>query len=183
MKNKGFTLIELLVVIAIIGILSSVVLASLNSARTKARDARRIADLRQIQIALELYYDANNKYPIVSNWIYSTDSSWNTLQTALTPYIASLPKDPINNTAGPWTTGNYSYSYGWNVGAGSCPGFPSGDCSGQTYDLVAQLENTSDNNRCQVKCWRSHTFGGGAPWCAGCGAGSMGFSPYLYADH
>ena len=53
--SRGFTLIELLVVIAIIGILSSVVLASLNSARTKARDTRRVSDMKQIQIALELY--------------------------------------------------------------------------------------------------------------------------------
>ncbi len=61
--SSGFTLIELLVVIAIIGILSSVVLASLNSARTKARDTRRVSDLKQLQVALELYYDANSKYP------------------------------------------------------------------------------------------------------------------------
>ena len=53
--KKGFTLIELLVVIAIIGILASVVLASLNSARKKSRDARRVADIKQIQLALELY--------------------------------------------------------------------------------------------------------------------------------
>ncbi|PIS13297.1 MAG: prepilin-type cleavage/methylation domain-containing protein, partial [Candidatus Tagabacteria bacterium CG09_land_8_20_14_0_10_41_14] len=56
-NKKGFTLIELLVVIAIIGILSSVVLASLNSARKKARDARRVADIKQIQLALEMYFD------------------------------------------------------------------------------------------------------------------------------
>ncbi|MDD2935511.1 MAG: type II secretion system protein [Candidatus Pacebacteria bacterium] len=61
--KKGFTLIELLVVIAIIGILSSVVLASLNSAREKARDARRVSDLGQIALAMEMYYNDNTNYP------------------------------------------------------------------------------------------------------------------------
>jgi len=54
--TTGFTLIELLVVIAIIGILSSVVIASLGSARDKGNDTKRKADLHQIQNALELYY-------------------------------------------------------------------------------------------------------------------------------
>ena len=61
--KKGFTLIELLVVIAIIGILSSVVLASLNSARAKSRDARRVSDLKQLQLAFELYFDSCRQYP------------------------------------------------------------------------------------------------------------------------
>ena len=60
--REGFTLIELLVVIAIIGILSSVVLASLNSARAKARDARRKSDLNQIRIALSMYYNGYGNY-------------------------------------------------------------------------------------------------------------------------
>jgi prepilin-type N-terminal cleavage/methylation domain-containing protein len=70
--KKGFTLIELLVVISIIGLLSAVVLASLASARTKARDARRIADIKQIQTAVELYYDSYGQYPTSTSWtVYS----------------------------------------------------------------------------------------------------------------
>lgn len=63
-RQGGFTLIELLVVIAIIGVLASIVLASLNTARRKSRDARRVADIKQLQLALELYFDANSSaYP------------------------------------------------------------------------------------------------------------------------
>ncbi len=62
-QTRGFTLIELLVVIAIIGLLSSVVLASLNGARQKARDAQRVSHLTQIRTALEMYYSDNNSYP------------------------------------------------------------------------------------------------------------------------
>jgi len=62
-KAKGFTLIELLVVIAIIGVLASIAMTSFGSARAKARDAKRVADLRQIQTALQLYFDSTNTYP------------------------------------------------------------------------------------------------------------------------
>lgn len=64
-NHKGFTLIELLVVIAIVGILSSVVLANLNGTRAKARDVKRIADLKSLQLALELYFDNYRIYPSV----------------------------------------------------------------------------------------------------------------------
>ena len=62
-ENKGFTLIELLVVIAIIAILSTVVMAGLNSARAKGRDAKRVADIKALQSALELCSDVNDGYP------------------------------------------------------------------------------------------------------------------------
>jgi len=62
-NKKGFTLIELLVVIAIIGLLSTLAVVSLNNARTKARDARRQSDLKQISTAMELYMSQVDSYP------------------------------------------------------------------------------------------------------------------------
>lgn len=151
LKKKGFTLIELLIVIAIIGLLSSVVLASLNSARKKARDARRMSDLNEIRKALEFYFDANGYYPQsggcgwdCNGYSFSTDASWDALQSDLSPYIPKLPKDPINNAAGPWSQGNLSYAYG-NVGKTTY--LPQ-------YDLTTQLEDTSNPQRCGVKIWR-----------------------------
>ena len=110
-SSRGFTLIELLVVIAIIGILSSVVLASLNDARQKSRDAKRISDIKQIQLAAELYFDSNGSYP--------------TTTASLSPqYLATIPKDPVGNTA-------YSYAA---LGSGS-------SCT--SYHVGASLENAT----------------------------------------
>ena len=104
--SSGFTLIELLVVIAIIGILSSVVLASLNSARTKARDTRRVSDLKQIQVALELYYDATSKYPQSLNDLVGAAGGAS---------LSALPKDP--NGAVLNATGGYMYAVNSNTTA------------------------------------------------------------------
>lgn len=79
--SKGFTLIELLVVISIIGILATLVLANLNSARQRGRDAQRKSDLRSIQEALQLYYNDFNKYPDSMNKVDD--------------YMPAVPDDPI----------------------------------------------------------------------------------------
>ena len=95
-RQKGFTLIELLVVIAIIGILATIVLVSLNTARGKARDTQRIATVREIQLAMEMYYDSvtPNTYPATI--------------AALTPtYLPAEPKDPTT-----------AVSYGYGLCAG-----------------------------------------------------------------
>jgi prepilin-type N-terminal cleavage/methylation domain-containing protein len=111
-KNKntqsGFTLIELLVVIAIIALLSSVVLASLSSARSKARDVRRQQDVLQIKSAILRYYFDNGSYPLSGNgnwyclgqtscWAWDAFTNNATLDAALTPYFSKIPADPLNN--------------------------------------------------------------------------------------
>lgn len=62
-NKKGFTLVELLVVIAIIGLLATLAIVALNSARAKARDAKRVGDVKQVQTALELYFNDEGGYP------------------------------------------------------------------------------------------------------------------------
>lgn len=93
-KNKrGFTLIELLVVIAIIGLLASIVLVSLNSARRKGRDSRRVADIQQIQTAIELYFDSMGSYPATGIAALETALEGNNCGSA--PCIAEVPEDPL----------------------------------------------------------------------------------------
>ena len=142
-NKNGFTLIELLVVISIIGLLSSVVLASLNTARIKARDAKRQADIKQLEIALEFNYDKYGSYT-------QPEGAWNDCSTGtgsgscgalddwgatsdlqdlvVDDFINVLPKDPLNNAT-------YRYTYEpWNAGQG---GYVN---AGQAYDLCAPLE-------------------------------------------
>lgn len=104
-QSAGFTLIELLVVIAIIGILASIVLVSLQGARAKARDSRRMQELRQMQLALELYYSDNEVYPstggewfgVSVNGGSKSTSGANAYIPGLTPnYIGVLPVDPLD---------------------------------------------------------------------------------------
>lgn len=97
---RGFTLVELMVVIAIIGLLASIVSLSLMSARQKARDTKRIADLKTIQLALSLYYNDNLMYP---KNIYCTPTASGCGTTAplmgLAPvYLPVVPKDPSAGT-------------------------------------------------------------------------------------
>ena len=102
MRKSGFTLIELLVVISIIGLLSSIVLASLSTARARARDTRRIEDLRQIQTALELYFSDYGKYPEPARgygfWSGHCEGDFGNFDEyiiGLAPdYISVLPRDP-----------------------------------------------------------------------------------------
>ena len=112
-KNQsGFTLIELLVVIAIIGLLASIVLLALNGARAKSRDAKRIADVRQIASAFELFYNDFNTYPTAQ----IKDQTTATAQYITPNYIgiwptAPTPVDAATGATTPCTAANNAYTY------------------------------------------------------------------------
>lgn len=118
-RADGFTLIELLVVIAIIGLLGSIVLASLSSARAKARDARKRQDFRSVSTALALYYDTNRSMPTMSDGStgvcenYKSDVYNGTMQQLVSSgFLPSIPKSP----------GGESYCL-YNYGPGNSIGF------------------------------------------------------------
>jgi len=141
MKNgkKGFTLIELLVVIAIIGLLSTLAVVALNSARQKSRDSKRVADIKQIQTALELYFaDSVNGYPGATNLTLGVGAKalctggWNAVGCAAgsTTYMGLVPAAP---TPADCSSGN---DYAYNSAAADqysitfCLGNKVGDLSG-----------------------------------------------------
>lgn len=122
-RTRAFTLIELLVVISIIGILSSVVLANLNSARAKARDVKRIADVKNLQLALELYFDNYRKYPGGLSDLAST-------------YIPTIPTPPTG-------TSQAAYLY-VPTGGSSCNNYHLGAILEQSTN--SELSNDSDSS-------------------------------------
>lgn len=142
MKKKGFTLIELLVVVAIIGILTSMALVALSDARQRARDARRVSDIRQIMTALELYYLDYSRYPTTASQALTdkTLTAWGFTAKpgSGTVYMADVPNNPKpatdKNCAGVFTTDYYWYSSsdGSTYGITYCIGSTTGDL---TYGL------------------------------------------------
>jgi len=123
-KQKGFTLIEMLIVVAIIGILSALILVGLSQFRMRGRDARRIADVKQVQNASEIYYTRNLAYPTVTGG--SASQRWGALTTTLTGAglgLSQIPQDPLGSS--------HSYDYK--------------DCnSSQNYVIAVSLEDTGN---------------------------------------
>jgi len=91
---------ELLIVVAIIGLLASMILVGLSSFRSRGRDARRVADVKQVQNGLEIYYAKNNMYPsVTTGWVALEEEIRNS-----DIGITQIPYDPLynkDNDAGP----------------------------------------------------------------------------------
>ncbi len=125
MNKRGFTLIELLVVIAIIGLLSTLSVVALGSAREKARDSKRLSDIKQVQTALELYYTDNGSYPTGTALTLGSDASaclnaasGFTATACTDAYMGLVPADP----------GDGTYVY---------------NSDGTTYTIVTSLEGAA----------------------------------------
>jgi prepilin-type N-terminal cleavage/methylation domain-containing protein len=125
LKNKkGFTLIELLVVIAIIGLLSTLAVVSLTSARKKARDSKRVADMKQLQTAMEMFYNTYGTYKPSGCATAGTKVSacTGTGAAGLADFMAGIAnfKDPVGTGAcsNP-ATGVCDYAFGTDATATS----------------------------------------------------------------
>jgi len=136
MNKKGFTLIELLVVIAIIGLLATLAVVALGSAREKARDSRRISDVKQVQTALEFYYTDNDAYPTAVSAVTLGAGDYACLNTdgfaasgCSDPYMGQVPTDP----------GTDDYEYTSADGTGYTIDFT---LEGEIEDLSGDLEGS-----------------------------------------
>ncbi len=110
-RTRGFTLIELLIVITIIGIISSIMVSALNTARIKARDASRVVAITEMRKALEQYYSAHGHYPGATFGSFAStndpvnggdcglNNNWCIFETLMAPHISSLPRDDAGGPA------------------------------------------------------------------------------------
>ena len=94
-RHAGFTLIELLVVISIIALMSSVVLVTVSNARMKARDAKRVGDMNQLNKAMELFFNQYNSYPTVASAVNFSSNPTLGSPSLVPLYLNQLPKAPL----------------------------------------------------------------------------------------
>jgi prepilin-type N-terminal cleavage/methylation domain-containing protein len=133
--QKGFTLVELLVVIAIIGLLSTIAIVSLGSARAKARDATRIANMKQFATALEQFYADAGGYPSVTT--PGTYPSLAALNTCALGGANSKALTSTNTTAVCTATGAIGAGGSGTTYMGLIPAYPTPGKSGAVADCSA----------------------------------------------
>jgi prepilin-type N-terminal cleavage/methylation domain-containing protein len=130
MKKKGFTLIELLVVIAIIGILATVSVIALQASRARARDAKRLADIKQLQSALALYQHDAETYPATASVTPGAILSYNG-----TIFMAVIPTPPLPDDG---CSGSDEYTYTMQTISGDQTSYTLKYCLGSETAGVAK---------------------------------------------
>lgn len=129
-KQQGFTLVELLVVVAIIGLLSTLAVVAFNGARMKARDVKRVTDVKQIQTALALYFSDEDTYPAASGTASSTFiASPLKGPNSLTTYMKNVPSNPTSVDVACGSSAFYTYTQdqgGSSYTISFCLGAPTG---------------------------------------------------------
>lgn len=132
-NKKGFTLIELLVVIAIIGLLSTLSILALNSARARARDAKRISDVKQIQTALEMYYNDTGDYPADASV-----TPGETLSSSNGTYLRAVPTppEPKDGATCPAISSADGYTYAKTGSSGSDSAYTIEYCLGSDINDI-----------------------------------------------
>jgi prepilin-type N-terminal cleavage/methylation domain-containing protein len=164
MKSSGFTLIELLVVIAIIGVIGSVALSSLDTARSSARDAVRIQDMRALRFAFEQFYNDNNRYPGALDGVPSSGQMLgvgNEIDVALQPYIDPVPRDPRHDAGtgvAPTAGALYFYSYDpWHWRSMTdCGGTSKPADTVNVQGLFGFNKAENSGNYTKDTCWGTH---------------------------
>lgn len=130
-EERGFTLVEIVLVIGVIAVLSAVVIGNLGEARKKSRDAKRISDLEQIELALRLYKDVHESYPTFDDGDFIGDGGG--VDTVLNTYMGGIVKDPINSLS-------YRYYYDSNY-----------VCNGKTVPVITSvMERDNTGNFTEV---------------------------------
>ena len=132
-QKKGFTLIELLVVIAIIGLLATLSVVALNNARSRARDSRRVSDIKQIQTALELHFNEHDAYPKQTTLGAAHSVLNSSGKDGLHDFINPIPEAPEP------ADGDCTDDIGNGTNDGNVYGYISAD--GSTYSLFYCLGN------------------------------------------
>lgn len=201
--NTGFTLVEIMVAIAIVAILAMVGLVIFSNVTRGARDSKRKQDLNAISKALYQYYLQYGRYPaprpssgVVSNdptvspcgWGPRSSSTnapscggdqWLTDDPNFAQFMPIIPRDPSNDRS----TGTYAEDHGLTYTYWT-------SATGNTFDLLARLENEDDPQSCKnVGYWVESRGGRGAniSWCINTTGGTSWWSnasaEWLYVVH
>ncbi|HIE50684.1 MAG TPA: prepilin-type N-terminal cleavage/methylation domain-containing protein [Armatimonadetes bacterium] len=107
-KRQGFTLIEMLIVIVVIGVLASIIVPKLFGAASQAKQKARLADIQELQNAVNLYEADYGSWPANLTVLTTTNRPGTS-----TPYLDSVPTDPVTGEA---------FQYDANTGQVSAPG-------------------------------------------------------------